>query len=103
MKKKAASSDDDLSQAIASFQAGKLSDAERCFKEVLRHQPKNVAALNLLSVLLTHQKRYIEAESFIKAALEANWSLDATFYNYGLILKALKRPNEALERFSQAL
>jgi tetratricopeptide (TPR) repeat protein len=103
MKKKAASSDDDLSQAIASFQVGKLSDAERCFKEVLRNQPKNVAALNLMSILLTHQKRYIEAESYIKAALQVNSSSDATFYNYGLILKALKRPNEALERFSQAL
>jgi protein O-GlcNAc transferase len=28
---------------------------------------------------------------------------DATSYNYGLVLKALKRPDEALEKFSQAL
>ncbi len=103
VKKKTASSDHDLSQAIASFRSGKLSDAEQCFKEVLRHQPKNIAALNLLSVLLSHQKRYIEAEVYIKAALEVNLSSDATFYNFGLILKALKRRNEALERFSQAL
>ena len=100
-----ASSDDDnnFKKAIASFQAGKLYDAERCFKEVLRHQPKHVAVLNLLSVLLTHLKRYTEAEAYIKAALELNSNSDTTFYNYGLILKALKRPNEALERFSQAL
>ena len=63
--------DDDLNKAIASFQAGKLSDAERCFKEVLQHQPKNVAALNLLSVVLSHQKRYIEAESYIKRRLKS--------------------------------
>ena len=36
-------------------------------------------------------------------ALKLNSNSDATFYNYGLILKALNRPNEALERFSQAL
>jgi len=80
-----------------------LSDAERHFKEVLRHEPKHVAALNLLSVLLTHLGRCAEAEPYIKLALKLNSNSDATFYNYGLILKALNRPNEALERFSQAL
>ena len=96
-------SDDSLKQAIASFQTGRLSDAERHFKEVLRHEPKHVAALNLLSVLLTHLGRCAEAEPYIKLALKLNSNSDATFYNYGLILKALNRPNEALERFSQAL
>jgi protein O-GlcNAc transferase len=99
----ALSSDDSFEQAIVSFQAGRLHDAERHFKEVLRHQPKHVAALNLLSVVLTHSKRYAEAEPFIKRALEVNANSDATFYNYGLILKALNRPHEALERFNQAL
>ena len=28
---------------------------------------------------------------------------DATLYNYGIVLKALNRPFEALERLSQAL
>ena len=96
-------SDDSLKQAIASFQTGRLSDAERHFKEVLRHEPNHVAALNLLSVLLTHLGRCAEAEPYIKLALKLNSNSDATFYNYGLILKALNRPNEALERFSQAL
>jgi protein O-GlcNAc transferase len=96
-------SDDRLKQAIASFQTGKLSDAERLFKEVLRHEPNHVAALNLLSVLLTHLGRCVEAEAYISQALKLNSNSDATFYNYGLILKKLKRPNEALERFSQAL
>ncbi len=95
--------DDIFSQAMASFQAGRLNDAEQLFKIVLRHQPKHVAALNLLSVLLTRLERYAEAEKYIKLALKLNSNSDATYYNYGLILKALQRPNEALERFSQAL
>ena len=99
----ALSSDDIFKQAIASFQAGRLNDAERHFKEVLRHQPNHVAALNLLSVLLTRLGRCGEAEPYIKLALKLNSNSDATFYNYGLILKALNRPNEARERFSQAL
>jgi tetratricopeptide (TPR) repeat protein/SAM-dependent methyltransferase len=95
--------DDNFKEAIASFQAGRLNDAERCFKQVLRDQPKHVAALNLLSVLLTHLKRYDEAERYVKSALEVNSSSEATLYNYGIILKALKRPIEALERFNEAL
>jgi protein O-GlcNAc transferase len=95
--------DNNFKQAMALFQAGRLNDAERYFKKVLRHLPKHVAALNLLGVLLTQLKRYTEAELYIKAALKLNSNSDVTFYNYGLILKALQRPNEALERFSQAL
>jgi len=95
--------DGNFKEAIASFQAGRLNDAERCFKQVLRDQPKHVAALNLLSVLLTHLKRYGEAERYAKSALEVSSSSEATLYNYGIILKALKRPIEALERFNEAL
>jgi protein O-GlcNAc transferase len=97
------SGDDSFRQAIASFETGKLNDAERHFKEVLQRQPMHLGALNLLSVLLTRLERYPEAERYIKSALELNSNSDATLYNYGIILKSLKRPNEALERFSQAL
>ena len=97
------SNEDSFREAIASLQAGKLNDAERHFKEVLRQQPMHPAALNLLSVLLTRLERYPEAEFYIKSALELNSNSDATLYNYGIILKSLKRPAEALERFSQAL
>jgi predicted Zn-dependent protease len=89
--------------AIAAFQAGKLADAERYFKEILQHQPRHVATLNLLSVLLVRLERYTEAERYIIAALEAESRSDVTFYNYGIILKALKRPIEALRRFNGAL
>jgi protein O-GlcNAc transferase len=99
----APSSDDIFKQAIVSFQAGKLNDAELNFKKVLQRQPTHVAALNLLSVLLTRLERYTEAEPYIKSALKLNSTSDATFYNYGIILKSLKRPIEALEAFSQAL
>ena len=97
------SSDEYFKQAIASFQAGRLNDAERQFKEVLRHQPKHVAALNLLSVVLTHLKRYAEAETYVKLALEVNSNSDSSLYNYGIILKSLHREIEALEYFSRAL
>ena len=48
--------EDVFRRAIASFETGKLEDAERHFKEVLRHDPKHLAALNLLGIVLTHPK-----------------------------------------------
>ena len=85
--------EDAFRQALASLQAGKLNDADRSFKEVLRHQPDHVAALNLLAVVLTHLEKYAEAEHYVQLALKLNSSSDTTYYNYGIILKALKRPN----------
>ena len=88
---------------MASFQAGKLDDAEKSFKRVLQRNPSHLAALNLLGIVLTNLKRYGEAERYLRSALDINSKSDATLYNYGIILKALGRPSEALERFSQAL
>lgn len=90
-------------EAIVSLQAGRLDDAERRFKKVLQQQPKHIATLNLLSAVLSQQKRYAEAEGHIKAVLQLDRSSDVTLYNYGLILKTLKRPAEALRRFDEAL
>ena len=99
-----ASSPDKLfDRALASFQAGNLVDAEFLFKELLNVQPKHVAALNLISVVLTQLGRFDEAEQHIRRALRENAASDASFNNYGIILQALKRPAEALEQFSRAL
>ncbi|MDB5566505.1 MAG: hypothetical protein JWP84_3071 [Tardiphaga sp.] len=97
------SGDTHFREAIGLLQAGRLEDAERRFKKVLRQQPKNIAALNLLSVVLSQLKRYAEVEGYIKSALQLDASSDATFYNYGIALKALNRPKEALQRFNEAL
>jgi protein O-GlcNAc transferase len=97
------SAQDRFQQALSAMQNGRAEDAARLFRQVLQSQPKHVGALNLLSFLLTQLGQFEEAESYARRAVKENASSDATFYNYGLILKALKRPAEALERFSQAL
>ena len=50
----------------------------------------------MLAVVLVTLKRYAEAEPYLLAALRINPSSDATLHNYGLVLKALGRPKEAL-------
>ena len=99
----APSQDETFRYALAALQAGKANDAERLFKELLNVDPKHVAGLNLLGILLIKLGRFEEAESYLGRALKENATSDTTFYNYGIVLKALRRPRDALERFSQAL
>jgi Tfp pilus assembly protein PilF len=88
---------------VAALQAGKLNNAERPFKSVLRAEPEHVGALNRMGVVLTQSKRFAEAENYFRRALQQQEQSDATFYNYDIVLKALKRPAEAVQRFSEAL
>ena len=88
---------------MAALQAGNLKDAEHIFKVVLAKQPEHVAALNFLSIVLIRRGRFAEAETYLHRAVQKYANSDATLYNYGIVLKALHRPAEALERFSEAI
>src|SRR6266403_604425 len=89
--------------AFGAFNIGKYDDAERLFKKFLKSQPSHVGALNLLTVVLMGMERFAEAEQFIARAVKLNQGSDVSFYNYGLILKALNKPQRALEQFTNAL
>lgn len=89
--------------AVGFFREGKLQDAERLFKAILEREPKHVGALNLLTIVLMSMRRNEEAEKFARAAIDVTQGSDVTFYNYGLILRALKRPHDALVQFDKAL
>ena len=95
--------DKTFQQAMAALQAGNTKNAEQLLKAVLRTQPRHVAALNVLGIVLTQQRQFDEAETYLRRAVRENPRSDATLYNYGLVLKALKRPAEAVESFTAAL
>jgi len=90
-------------QALAALRAGNPTGAEQRLRTILQIQPDHIGALNLLTAALIQLCRYDEAERFALLALQTNATSDVTFYNYGIILKALKRPSEALEQLSRAL
>jgi predicted O-linked N-acetylglucosamine transferase (SPINDLY family) len=97
------SADEIFQQAISAMESRDVVAAERAFKCTLQLQPRHVGALNMFTALLAIQNRFAEAERYARLALNEAPILDATLYNYGIILKSLKRPAEALKRFSQAL
>jgi len=97
------SADDDFQRGLVALRAGRLNDAERSFKAVLRDQPLHLGALNLIGAVLIQLKRFAEAESYLFQALGRHPISDATLYNYGIALKALNRAAEAVQRFGEAL
>lgn len=94
---------DPFQTAFAAFQQGRLGDAERDLRRILRKVPEHVGALNVLAIVLVTLKRHAEAEPHLKAAIRLQPRSDVTLYNYGLVLKALNRSDEALQRFTEAL
>jgi len=90
-------------EALAALNQRRIHDAERLFRELVKAQPKHVAALNLLSVVLMSMERFAEAEEFIERAVKLNQNSDASFYNYGMILKRLGKSGQAKLQLDKAL
>jgi len=89
--------------AVTAFNARKFPDADRLFRIFLTSQPKHVGALNLLTVTLMSMERFAEAEQYITRALKLDSASDASFRNYGIILKRLGKPSQALVQLDRAL
>ncbi|HUC52113.1 MAG TPA: tetratricopeptide repeat protein [Xanthobacteraceae bacterium] len=89
--------------ALSALQTGKTREAENLFKKLVAAEPRNVAGLNLLAILLIKSGNLAEAETYMRRALREGAPSDAAFYNYGIILKGLGRAGEALEQFNRAL
>ena len=74
-----ASAADLFRRAITAFQQGRLEEAERSFRQLLRKEPSHLASLNILAIVLTTLKKYAEAERYLLMALKINATSDATF------------------------
>jgi protein O-GlcNAc transferase len=89
--------------AIAALNNRNFPDAERLLMDFLRSEPNHIGALNLLTALLMSMGRFVEAEQFIARAVTLSKNSDVSFYNYGIILKQIGKPAQALEQFDYAL
>jgi protein O-GlcNAc transferase len=90
-------------RALAALNNRDMRKAEAGFRRAIQIDPSHVAALNLLVVVLMGSRRFAEAEPFIARAVGLNSRSDVSFYNYGLILRSLNKPQQAYEQFTRAL
>jgi tetratricopeptide (TPR) repeat protein len=82
---------------------GELDAAEDLYRQVLGAQPAHFDALHLCGVLMQQRGRSAEALELIGKALAANERVAAAHCNYGLVLAALGRNEEALTSYARAL
>src|SRR5262245_16277300 len=92
-----------LNQGMTLHRQGKLTDAERCYGEVLQRQPDHSGALHLLGVIARQTRRTERAVELIKRAIELNPKVAAAHSNLGNALMDLKRSAEALASYDKAI
>ena len=69
--------DDSLQQAMAHHRSGRLADAERLYREILRDSPGHPDALHLLGLVAAQAGAYDDALGLIEAAIRSNAGVSA--------------------------
>ena len=90
-------------QAVALHQAGRLTEAEPIYRQVLQAQPRHFDSLHLLGVIHYQRGAYSEAVRHIEAALKINPAVAAAHNNLGNAFKDLGRAEEALASYERAV
>jgi tetratricopeptide (TPR) repeat protein len=92
-----------FSQGIAHHQAGKLSEAQSLYRQVLKLMPRQADALHMLGVTEFQAKNYAEAVRLISKAKEHKPDNDLIHFNLGNALRAMGQLEEAGQAFSTAV
>ena len=92
-----------LQNAWRLHQAGNLNEAARLYQDVLRANPRNFNALQLLGFVHFQRGEFADAERIMEKAIRINPSSVDALYNRGCALQALDRQKEALQCFGKAL
>ena len=93
----------ELRQGIACHQDGRLGDAVRHYQAVLSHDPKNVDALNLMSVLVLVTGDGKGAAALAAAAVEQQPDWFLSYINLGNALQGLTQLPAAIDCFQKAI
>jgi Flp pilus assembly protein TadD len=72
-----------LELGIAQFQAGRMADAEACFRRVLEKFPTHTDALHLLGVVAIATKRHTAGVELIRQAIRHNRNNRDYYANLG--------------------
>ncbi|HMI97151.1 MAG TPA: tetratricopeptide repeat protein [Micropepsaceae bacterium] len=94
---------DALRHGTALHQAGRLDEAERLYRQVLRTAPDQADALQFLGILMAQKGNPLEAAELIDRAISADPSNAGAYYNRGNVLLDLQRFDEAVESYDSAL
>ncbi len=94
---------DKLQNALQLHQSGNLADAGLLYQEILREDPDQVDALNLLGVVLSTAGKMDAAITLLARACELAPDFAGPFVNLGNVLQATGRLDEAVDAFQKGL
>jgi len=92
-----------IKQAVTYLQQGKVDDAERLLKQVLRLAPKHPEVMRLLAVILAQKRDLAEALKMIDSSIKIDNKNYLAHSNKGNILKDLYQYKSALESYDRAI
>lgn len=91
-----------LRRAHAAHQEGKLHEAERGYRSVLRIRPDDPDALHFLGMLHFQRGKREEAIQFVRRSIASLGTNPHAWNNLGNMLVACDRPDEAADAFEKA-
>jgi len=92
-----------FTQGLVTHQQGKLSEAKAIYEQILKMQPNNFSALQLMGAMYTQTKNHLQAIEFLSKAIKINPQFAPCYNNIGLALKELNRLDEALASYDKAI
>ena len=92
-----------LKRALELHQAGKLADAGVLYRDILKIEPNNVDALNLMGVLLQQGGQLPTAITLLQKATEIAPDYLAAWVNLGNALQLTGRLQEAVDAFQKGM
>jgi tetratricopeptide (TPR) repeat protein len=92
-----------LPQGVGLHQKGRFDEAEKIYARILKEAPDHIETLQLMAQLKMSRGEPAEAYQCLMAVVSARPSSADALMLLGHVLRALKRDDEALTRFEQAL
>ena len=90
-------------QGVAAHRAGRLDQAEKLYRQILRADAANFAALHMLGFLKAQQGKYDDAITLLNKAVRKNPADPAALAHYAHALMAAQRFNEAMAAYDRLL
>jgi len=92
-----------LPAAVAAHQAGRLDEAMAAYTRILKRDPRNFNALNLLGMVHHQQGRHERGEDLIRAAITLAPTVAGFHNNLGNALLAQRRLEQAEDAYREAI
>lgn len=92
-----------FAQAQSHHHARRLAEAREIYIEILRQDPRNADALNLLGALLAQQGQAEKAVDYLRRAIQIHPSRAPYHVNLGVVLQDLGRFDQAQAAYERAI